>query len=200
MTSDYGNMPQNSRISVPSVRLERQGHERPPVQTSGQRSRNLKRNLNSQNWDVMSISDSEASRSEEPTSNTARNPTPRSPHTRRHLGVIEITTDEESDSVELSPAVNTRIDQVAKVSKSMIWLFFAFVPSVDWTINLFFHSQESAQTLQQITSGMESLRNEIRELKASLVDLKRQEFVGVDKLLLVCSQLVADIFSFFHTP
>lgn len=112
-------MPENSTTcaSALSGRLEHQGRAgKRPIQTRGRRSG--KGSSNSQHWDVISISDSESD-SEEPVSKKARNARPRSPYSCKNLGVVEITTDEESDSLELPPAVNKKTDQVVKVSEGM---------------------------------------------------------------------------------
>ena len=82
------------RASGSSGRLDRQHQGRRLGRVSKEG------NLSPQDWDTLSISDSE-SHPEEPT-------TSRPPRAYQNLGTIEIATDEESD-------VQEKVDQLAKV-------------------------------------------------------------------------------------
>lgn len=56
-------------------------------------------------------------------------------------------------------------------------------------------SSESARTMQKILSGLESVQNEIRNVKVSLKEITKRSSVGAsDKIMLVRFKFVAQIF------
>ena len=93
--------------------------------------------MNSPHCDAMSLSDADTHSEQAASSSNAQNTTSRSTHTPKYLGVIDITTDEESDSDSSElPAITKRIDQIAKVSKSTILSFSALVFYSDLIIDI----------------------------------------------------------------
>lgn len=93
------------RASGSSGRLDRQHQGRRLGRVSKEG------NLSPQDWETLSISDSE-SHSEEPAPTKSRNATSRPPRAYQNLGTIEIATDEESDPLS---DMQKKVDQLTKV-------------------------------------------------------------------------------------
>ncbi|KJA13229.1 hypothetical protein HYPSUDRAFT_60011 [Hypholoma sublateritium FD-334 SS-4] len=143
------------RTSGSSGRLDRQHQGR----SLGRVSR--EGNLSPQDWDTLSISDSE-SHSEEPAPKNLQNATSRPPRAYQNLGTIEITTDEESDSLS---DIKKTVDQLAK------------------------DNLETRRALQKVLNGMKSIQNEVQKSKTSLIEtLQLEQPASVDKILLPSAQ------------
>lgn len=172
------------RASGSSGRLDRQHQGRNLL--VGRVSRES--NLSPQDWDTISISDSE-SHSEEAAPKKSQNATSRPPRAYQNLGTIEIATDEESDPLS---DIQKTVDQLAKVRTD--------IPDAGWDSNFLFYPQDNLETrraLQKVLNGMESIQNEVQKSKTSLIEtLRLEQSAGVDKILLVCFKSVAGIF--FH--